>query len=85
MNYSSLIKDVVSVTPSAKKANELKSAIAHLKHPVREKKDIKRLYEPSMLGINKERRNISTSFSQSQYIEESYNRVHNSVPINQGG
>eukprot|EP00826_Nyctotherus_ovalis_P012172 TRINITY_DN13190_c0_g1_i2.p1 TRINITY_DN13190_c0_g1~~TRINITY_DN13190_c0_g1_i2.p1 ORF type:complete len:486 (-),score=114.27 TRINITY_DN13190_c0_g1_i2:141-1598(-) len=46
-SYSRIIKDIVKVRRSPKKEAELKRAISQLRHPVRERRDMKKLYNLS--------------------------------------
>eukprot|EP01022_Parablepharisma_sp_SALTPOND_P016719 TRINITY_DN2519_c0_g1_i1.p1 TRINITY_DN2519_c0_g1~~TRINITY_DN2519_c0_g1_i1.p1 ORF type:complete len:675 (-),score=118.88 TRINITY_DN2519_c0_g1_i1:1107-3035(-) len=49
-NYAALVKEVVTVKQSPEKAAELKTKISHLKHPVRQQRDIRKLYDLSLLN-----------------------------------
>jgi len=49
-NYSAIIKEMVQIKPSPKKAEELRLAISRLKQPVREQRDTRKAYDLSLLN-----------------------------------
>eukprot|EP00826_Nyctotherus_ovalis_P050428 TRINITY_DN6175_c0_g1_i9.p1 TRINITY_DN6175_c0_g1~~TRINITY_DN6175_c0_g1_i9.p1 ORF type:complete len:579 (-),score=152.79 TRINITY_DN6175_c0_g1_i9:141-1877(-) len=53
--YSELIKDVIAIRPNPEKAAELNLAISRLKHPVREKRDTRHLYDISSIVQSRQR------------------------------
>ena len=71
-NYSHLIRDAYQIRPSTDKAKELQERIFHLKHPVRQHRDIRRLYDLAVINkrdthstytLNKLGKNITANSS----------------------
>lgn len=49
-NYSEIVKDTLHVRPSSTKARELQGLIAELKHPVRQHRDTRKLYDLAVIN-----------------------------------
>ena len=66
--YSDLVKDITVIKASPKKAAELKSIISRLKHPVREARDTRKLYDLSIINnrANRIQKPVLTSVNRSQ-------------------